>query len=619
MSSPNDRLARILSNGLDLGSARRLAISGATELPYRTLVERIGQGRSLLDQHGVTVGDRIVILSARDSDVTALYLTCLAHGAVAVILDPQASVSELLVLINHSDPAMIFADSDIVERTRSLTQTERAAIITVGTEAPSKRTGFGLLLRQKSAQGGTTYPAMLAGFDRTEAPSTAQDLDQALILFTSGTTSTPKGVCISRGALAIQMELLQRRFSVNADSRIVNHLPFHHSDGLNQGPLLTFVSGAEVIRPGAVNMQSVGEMLDLVYQRKATHLITVPTVLSMMDRLSPEYDDSFSDDAFQFVESTAGPLEPGLWSRIEERFRVRVVNCYGLTETVCEAMYCGPSEDSHRIGTIGKPDGFEARLVDEHGANMAVGGVGELWLRGPGMFSGYFGNEAATAEVFVDDWFRTGDLATCDADGFYRIAGRRKNLIIRASTNIYPDDLKDVALTFRHVTDATVVGVPDEMLGERVEMVVTLDHPDAARGRLDLFDHLRANLATEKMPNEITVVENLPYGPSGKVELAKVREMVSRLSMQGQGSGIDDKVIAEAAAAFRSSIAGLTAASTEASVDGWDSLAFLEFIMRLERRFDFRMAPKDVMRIRSIGDAIGVVSDHVDQEGETVS
>ncbi|MDF1734670.1 MAG: AMP-binding protein [Minwuia sp.] len=619
MSASGDRLSEILNNGLQLGSGRKAAISGTSEMPYRVLVERIEQGRTLLDQHGIVEGDQVVILSEKDTEVTSLYLTCLAHGAVAVILDPQASVSELLVLISHSDPAMIFADSEIVERTRSLTQTEEARVIQVGAEAASKRTGFGLLLRQKAQQAGTMYPGILAGCGRTDRQTTATGSGQALILFTSGTTSTPKGVSISRDALATQMELLQRRFSVNADSRIVNHLPFHHSDGLNQGPLLSFVSGAEVIRPEAVNMQSVGDMLDLVYQRKATHLITVPTVLSMIDRLSSDYDDSFSDDAFQFIESTAGPLEPGLWTRIEARFGTRVVNCYGLTETVCEAMYCGPSDDSHRIGTIGKPDGFEVRLVDEAGDDVAAEEVGELWLRGPGMFSGYFGNEAATAEVFEGDWFRTGDLATCDADGFYRIAGRRKNLIIRASTNIYPDDLKDVALTFPAVTDATVVGIPDEMLGERVEMVVTLDHTDAAKGRLDLFEHLRAGLAAEKMPNEVTVVESLPYGPSGKVELAKVREMISRQSTQGEGSTIDDKVIAEAAAAFRSSAASLSASSTEASVEGWDSLAFLEFVMRLERRFDFRMAPRDVMRIRSVGDAIGIVSGHVGDRNGPVS
>lgn len=272
-----------------------------------------------------------------------------------------------------------------------------------------------------------------------------------------------------------------------------------------------------------------------------------------------------------------------------------------------EALYCGPDDASRRIGTVGKPDSFEVRLVDEAGADVGDGDVGELLLRGPGLMSGYFENPEATAEALRDGWLVTGDLATRDRDGFVRIVGRRKNVIIRAAVNIYPDDLNHAALSCPGVVAAATVGAPDEMLGERVAMFVTEDGSLGPSARDRLFAHLRAALGEERIPNEIRVVEALPYGPSGKVELAKLRAMLDEASEGDRDLPVAEAVIAEAASAFGEPAAALSPGSTDATTEGWDSLTFLEFIMRLERRFDFRMAPREVMAIDSLGDAIAVI------------
>lgn len=309
MTDDTDGLSGLLRSIEAAASARRPFLSGRAELDYAGLADRVARTRALFERIGVSKGERVAVASDDDAAVSALYLACLAHGAACVAIDPGASASEALVLMSHARPAAIFADRALLDRAESLSRTDGPPVVPVEPAAPA-RTGFGLLIRRKPASGSEAYPGILANETPLDRVAGAADEDPALILFTSGTTSRPKGVVLPRGALAAQMEVFLRRFAVGPDSRIVNHLPFHHTDGLNQGPLLAAVAGVELIRPQPVTLQSLGPMLDLVYQRKATHLVTVPTVLAMMERLPDDYDDSFVHPEFQFVESTAGASRP---------------------------------------------------------------------------------------------------------------------------------------------------------------------------------------------------------------------------------------------------------------------------------------------------------------------
>jgi acyl carrier protein len=580
-------------------------LKGEANLDYGTANSNIARTAQLLCDKGLSDRDRIAVISRDQSAVSALYLASLWAGVCVVVLDPGSSVSELLVLLQHAKPKLVFVDQGIAETTAHLTQSEGPEVIVIAPKVT--KTAFGLLLRRKAKDVDANYPGCLEGLKAMPSPLEVSDGSAALLLYTSGTSSQPKGVLLSRAAIVAQMDIFMRRFELDAGSRVVNHLPFHHTDGLNQGPLMLYWVGGTHLVPPPVNLQSVGAVLDMVYQTDATHLITVPTVLSMIDRLSEDYDDSFLAGSFKFLESTAGPISTDLWLQIETRFKVRIVNCYGLTETVSEALFCGPDDAFYRRGTIGKPDGFEVRLFDAEQGETETG-PGELQLRGPGLLMGYFENPEATEQTFSEDgWFKTGDIATRDADGFYTISGRLKNIIIRASVNIYPDDLNQAATSSDIVMEAATIGMPDPALGERVVMFAkTVDGKDADL-RQQIFEHLRDVLSDEKLPNDVIIVPQIPYGPSGKPELQKLQAMLLQNTGDTAGKSVANMVSQQAALAFRIAEDELDVTANSDAVTGWDSLSFLEFIMRVERRFDVKIAPRDVMRIKSVQDVIDMM------------
>lgn len=160
----------------------------------------------------------------------------------------------------------------------------------------------------------------------------------AYILFTSGTTSRPKGVEITHGNLLAQMQTFCRQYGYTPRTRLLNILPLHHTDGLTQGPVVALTAGASVYRPFIFSINRLSELIDNIYKHSITHFITVPSILQLIDAMDQQVDDGFHTDCFQYVISTAGYLDPNLWARFEQRFQTKIVNVYGLTETVCEAL-----------------------------------------------------------------------------------------------------------------------------------------------------------------------------------------------------------------------------------------------------------------------------------------
>jgi long-chain acyl-CoA synthetase len=537
------------------------------------------------------------------------------EGVTAVILDPDASASEITVLLSRVNSRAAFLDDKIIENANVIRREDTPTKIIPIIRTLPKRTVFSLMIiNNKKNSVKTNYPDLLEDEPLITGCLEIPQNTPALILFTSGTTSQPKGVVLTHLNLESQLQTFISQFKLNKESKLVNHLPLHHTDGLNQGPVLTLAIGATWIAPPATNMKNVAEMLDTIYRERATHFITIPTVLAMMRRLPSTYNDSFSSIEFRFIESTASLLEENLWREIEQRFKVKIVNCYGLTETVCEATYCGPDNNTRKVGTIGRPIGCEARIVNKSGENVKNDEAGELILRGDNIMKDYFDDGLTTKDAFHDGWFKTGDLAVCDIDGFYKIVGRIKNLIIRGGVNIQPEDISSVLLKYPHVSAAVTIGIKDEFLGEKVLSCITLSDSDTEITIEDIFMHCRNYLAKEKMPNNIILINEMPYGPSGKIDLMALRALVEQkdhrmnLATPISALSLQEKIIALAADLFHTSTSNLNLESTQENTDGWDSLAFLEFIMLIEKSFDFRVEPKDIMNVSALGDMVKIVT-----------
>lgn len=339
------------------------------------------------------------------------------------------------------------------------------------------------------------YPEATKKLEPSSLPLGDIDYDTpALILFTSGTTSVPKGVELTFKNVIAQQATYHSEFRLNENSRIANHLPLHHTDGLNMAVLMTFCVNATWIRP----TPTVDDIFYSVQRYHATHLITVPAVLTLVSDLSDDFKDCLASKEFQHLISTAAFLDENLWRDLERYFNIEITNVYGLTETVSQAMFCGPDPSTRKVGTIGRPKGCEAKIVDAESNEVLAGGTGELALKGDIVMRGYFRNQQATDEVLKDNWFYTGDLATVDEEGFYRIVGRKKNMINRGGLALYPEDITAVIIAMEQVADAVTIGLPDKASGE---CVVSCVIPNSSKlTKQEVIDQCREQLAPEKCP-----------------------------------------------------------------------------------------------------------------------
>lgn len=590
-------------------------VVGPRPLSYGELCDRTRRLSRLFGELGLRRDDRTVIVTHDDSAAITIFLALLRNGITAVVLNPEAARPELESLIHAADAKALFVDRAIVARGGIETSKRAdAALVPIDPDAAGGsflRRLTRSLRSERPAAVEQAYPAMLDGLAPVaQLAAEVPESTLAYILFTSGTTSQPKGVEITHRNLAAQMHTFIRQYGLDDGARLLNVLPLHHTDGLTQGVTLALSAAATLCRRLRFRVDRLPDLLDSIHADRVTHLVTVPSVLALIANLGDDYDDCFASEDFRFVISTAAYLDEGLWRRFEARFRTQVVNVYGLTETVCEALYCGPDPGTRRIGTIGKPIDCDARIVTKAGEDVAPGATGELILRGDNIMRGYFRMPDETAAVLKDDWFHTGDLAAIDADGFYRIVGRKKSVIITAGMNVYPEDVTTVLRAIPGVLDAVTFGMPDEAWGERVVSCV-VPVPGQALSVEGIAAQFLARASREKLPLEIHIVDDLPRGPAGKVILAEAKAMIAQRRPAPPksvgGADIAERILAVAASTFKTDVQSLTLESDPSNTPGWNSLAHVEFLLALEIAFEVRMTPRDLMTIVNLENAVRVI------------
>lgn len=583
-------------------------IAAASEMTYGTVVERIKRLSGVYQTMGLVPGDRLIISSRNDLDVVVFFLSLLRCGIAAVVVDPETKPLRLKRIIEKSEAKAAAVDTEL--RKAWFSENEPIPIIEIRKQDVGKKVLLKKLLQPKTVETeDNAYPSMLENFPPLDKVDEFDNELDAYILFTSGTTSEPKGVRISHRNLFAHLATLSRQFDYSPDSRILNVLPLDHTDGLVQGPMVAFFNGATVYRPLRFSIQNLGRLLDSVYTHRITHFVAVPTILSLIHKLGSGYEDSFSTSDFRFVISAAAYLEPALWESFESRFKTRVANVYGLTETVTGGLFSGPTDADHKIGTVGKPVDCEVKIVDEHHNPVPVGTVGEILLRGENVMKGYVNAEEETDKVLKDGWLYTGDLGSMDGEGFVRIVGRKKSIIKSGGMNISPNEITEIVNLHPHILDATTIGMPDESWGE-IAVTCVVDKPGTKVTQTDLIEFIRDHLEPYKIPARIYSVPELPKGPSGKILTEKLRETVQQL-MQGPAmaatSDLQTAVMQTAAKCFQTSMDSLNIHSGPADLTGWDSLAHLEFVLALEERFKIKLSTSEIMRIERLKDAETIV------------
>ena len=346
--------------------------------------------------------------------------------------------------------------------------------------------------------------------------------DLARVLFTSGTTGDPKAVMHTHNSTACSARFHNRDYGITAESVILLFLPV----GLNWG----FVKTLQAIQAGCklvyMDMFRAEEALRLIERERITHFATAPAGLAALLN-APNFGTSDLSSIETVITGGAScPIE--LIRQWRAKVPGHLLELYGMAEAGAQSCTV-LSEDPEAVsGTVGRPHkDMGMRIVDEHDREVAVGTVGEILSIGPSLMMGYYNNPDANARSFTaDGWFRTGDLGVLDERGYLRIAGRRKEMIIRGGANIYPREIEEVLFKHPKILDAAVVGIPDARLGERTCACV-VPRPGAELSAIEVVDFLRDKIATYKLPERVEFLAQLPRTPTGKVQKGPLRELVA--------------------------------------------------------------------------------------------
>ncbi len=603
-----DSLAQISDTGRTGVFLRTRDSAGAwRDLTHGDADKRIGKTAAYFASLGLRPGSYLMIATADDEHATILMLTCLRQGVVALVADPGATTAECAAWL-----AIQIPDVAIVDAALATTWPVGPVSKVVAIAPRSDGSLVSRLLRRPAVT--ERYPTCIDGFPSIPATIDLDPGADAYVIYTSGSTGRPKGVRVSRGACAAHVSTLIHRWGYEPGSRILNLLPLHHADGMIQGVIVARMAGVMCVRPGRFRIDTLVEQLvDPVYREQITHVVVVPTMLALLLRLPDRELLPFRSAELRMVISTAGPLDQRVWAEFEQRTGAVVCNVYGLTESVAGGCFAGPDPASRIRGTVGIPVDCQVRIVGPDGAHVTGTQEGEIELRGALLMSGYLNDSEATNSTMHDGWLRTGDLGTVTSEGLVRVTGRIKNLVISGGENIHPETVSAVLREAPDVADAVAFGVPDPDLGE-VLMAAVVMRDGAACDPSMILAFCRKRLGGPRVPKRLVSLPALPHGPSGKVSLPRLRDLVATALQHPGGSpemSVAARIRVVASRCFGIPADRLGPDDAPGRTPGWDSFAHLSFITGLEVEFKIRIPAARLLALRSLAEAERMVDDAI--------
>lgn len=460
-------------------------------LTYAELDEASARVAALLRDRGLLPGDRVALTMPNVPLFPVLYYGILRAGGVVVPMNPLLKAREVAFTLRDCGARValvspLFAD----EVTKAAAETGTDCLVA----------------------GSADFDTLLRGHEPLrDTPDRAGD-DAALILYTSGTTGTPKGAELSHRNLASNtLTTAETLLQVGPDDVLFGGLPLFHAFGQTCALNVAVATGATLT---LLPRFDPGSALEIIARDKVTVFLGVPTMYAAL--LHAQLPDGFDSGLVRLAVSGGAALPVEVLHGFERRFGAAVLEGYGLSETSPVAAFNHPDRP-RKAGSIGMPiRGVEMRLVTEDGGVAAPGEVGEIAIRGENVMTGYWNRPDATAEAVRDGWFHSGDLARVDEDGFYFIVDRKKDMIIRGGYNVYPREIEEVLYEHPAVAEAAVVGMPHPLHGEEIAAVVTL-RPGAQATPEEIRAHAKERVAAYKYPRVVTIAAELPKGPTGKI------------------------------------------------------------------------------------------------------
>ena len=470
-------------------------VFGDKTLTYADLACASVQMAHVLQNKGIGAGDRVCLLATNCPEYLVLYHAVMRCGAALFPINSDLAASEIAYILGHAEPALVVSDT-----------ANTAKILGAQAQAAFKVPHAELEALAASAVESSTERAGL----HQRKPS-----DMALVIYTSGTTSAPKGVPATDAIEINGADTFASIWAVSAQDRCLCALPLSFLFGLHTATLVAFSQGATVVLFPKFNPVRV---LEGIVQNRITMVLGVPTMYAMMlehvTQTGVEYDLS----SVRMAGSSGAPLAVVTRDAIEAKLGMRIQDYYALSE--CRPIFSFRAADAQPVpvGAVGKAvPNVEVCLLDEEGSPVATGSTGSILVRSSEtLMPGYFRDPERTALAFKEGWFVTGDLAYQDIEGNYYIAGRTRDQVISGGQKISAIEVENVLLQHPAVAQAAAVGVPDAKFGELLKAVLVL-RPGAVLDPDKLLEHCKDKLAAYKLPRLFSVRDELPVSPAGKV------------------------------------------------------------------------------------------------------
>lgn len=497
-------LVELLKNSARRYPSKTALIFGQKKTSYAhldLLSDRIAQG---LREAGVRKADKVAVLLDNSPHFVIAYFAIVKVGAIAVPVNHMFKTEEVEYILKDSQASVIITSFAYLEM-----------VLAIKKRLPTLEKIFSTSREHEN------IPSIYAWAHEAAQPLRPADIaqyDPAVILYTSGTTGHPKGAVLSHGNLVANVASSSKAIRATKKDRAICILPLFHSFAATVCMLLPLaVGGASVVMKSA---RPFKRTIRAIRKNKVTVFVGIPSLYSILNEIKlPKILDSFIMRFMLPIRvciSGAAALPVPVWEKFQKRFRLPLLEGYGLTEAA-PVVSLNPYKGIRKGGSIGLPiDKVDVRIVNDNGSIVGEGDVGEIIVKGPNVMQGYYNNAEATNETMKDGWLYTGDLGKKDKDGYVYIVGRKKDMVNVRGLNVYPREIEDILDQHPAVKESAVIGIADYHKGEVPKGFVVLKEGAQASAR-ELTAYLRQHLANYKVPRLIEFRKSLPRNTTGKI------------------------------------------------------------------------------------------------------
>ncbi len=480
-------------------------VCGERTTSYAALADRAAAITRALHARAIAAGDRIAVLNWNDDSWFELFFGTAAARACLVPVNARLSAAEIAFILSDAAPRVLFVGKLLLPLAE--------AALALSDATPE------LVVIDDPADGLARWTVSIAAATPSDTRPVAND--DVLQLYTSGTTGRPKGVVLTNANYAAFLRAVNEihGFSYDAGETVLGVMPLFHVAGTN----VAFAALAQGCRLFILREMVPDTTIAIMQREDVAHAFLAPVIIQMLVQSPAMAQARFP--RLRTIAYGASPIADDVLRQAQAAFGCGFVQFYGSTESAGSGTTLSPSdhEDPALLRACGKPwPGMEVAVLAPDGSMMETGAIGELAIRGPLVMRGYWRRPDATAEAITDDWLRTGDAGYVDANGYFHVHDRIKDMIVSGGENVYPAEVENAIQGCPGVADVAVIGVPDDRWGEAV-LALVVPAPGAAPSAADVIAWARTRIAAYKAPKQVTIVDTLPRNASGKVLRRELR------------------------------------------------------------------------------------------------